>query len=217
MATSGNILHDNWGFRVKKFREQRRMDQAELSRLSGLTQPHISRIESGQYRVMTPDVEEKLSRAFGITRESLRNIVYSIKESEEQTPDEVLERLKLILPASVPIYNEYPYTAGRGMKIMDYTYEDRSQESKGLEGYVVKTGCMAPEIKEHDIIIVERNGKMINGDIVACVVKDKMYLARLRDIAGQLILENNDGQINFSDCREASPVTRMIRDYKRGG
>ena len=206
---------DNWGFKIRKYRESRGLTQSELAQLSGTSASHISRIENGDFPTMTQSTAEKLSKGFNLSVESLRTIVYGISDDRRQTPEEALERLKLTIPVSVPVYSEYPFRPGRGVKIMDYTYEDKTRNIENLEAYLIlRNSSMDPEIKLKDIIMVRRNASSIPaGSYVVCLVGDKMVLGQLKIIAGEKIIENNEGQFKYSDCRETSVIVKIIRDF----
>lgn len=49
---------------LKRMRENAGMSQNQLARISGLTPPHINKIEMGKYDTITVDTLLKLGRAF---------------------------------------------------------------------------------------------------------------------------------------------------------
>jgi len=56
----------NYGIRIKEIRERVGMTQVELSKKSGISQEHISRIENGKF---TPNVKtaDRIAEALGVT------------------------------------------------------------------------------------------------------------------------------------------------------
>ncbi len=211
-----SINSDNWGFRIKDYRERLNMSQADLAKRSGLTQSHISRIEAGDYQVMTPDVESKLAKGFYISIDSLRNIVYATSTIRKERPEEILEKLKLATPQSIPVYDEFPYHAGKqGVEAMQYVFRERTKDaSENIEGYIVHGTCLTPIIQDKDIIIVDRDRAIDNGDIIACLINEELHIVRIRKVADELWLENNNGKYKFQDCQFAAPVIEVIRRLK---
>jgi len=48
-------------------------------------------------------------------------------------------------------------------------------------------------------------------------MNDELHIARLRKIADELWLENNDGRYRFQECQVAAPVIEVIKKAKIGG
>ncbi|MFA4917133.1 MAG: S24 family peptidase, partial [Syntrophales bacterium] len=65
-----------------------------------------------------------------------------------------------------------------------------------------------------DIIIVDREGQIDNGDIVACLIDGELHLARLRKVADELWLENNNRKYRFQECQVAATVIEVIKRLK---
>lgn len=58
-------------FKIKEIRERRKLSQAELSRLSGVSRPTIIRLEKGEDVVINSRTLENLSKALGVSVKSL--------------------------------------------------------------------------------------------------------------------------------------------------
>ncbi|MDH5696847.1 MAG: S24 family peptidase, partial [Dehalococcoidia bacterium] len=80
--------------------------------------------------------------------------------------------------------------------------------------YIARGDCLEPEISDGNIIIIDRDGQIEHGDIVACLVKDELHLARLKKIAGEIYLENNHGRMKLEECQVVAPVIQVRRDLK---
>ncbi|MBY9021812.1 MAG: hypothetical protein KGD67_12210, partial [Candidatus Lokiarchaeota archaeon] len=90
-----------------------------------------------------------------------------------ETPEEILDKLKLATPQSIPVYpwEAFPFHAGLGYEPTEYIYRARPKmASKNIEAYIVHGKCLEPKVTDGDIIIVDREGTIDNGDIVACLM-----------------------------------------------
>lgn len=206
----------NWGYYIKKLREDRGWSQAKLADRSGLGRGHIARIEGGGYINPSRKTFEGLAKAFGMTTTQLAQIIDG-KESiiPKERPEDILERLRLATPVSIPIYTEYPFHAGEATEPVEYIYRARPKmASKNIEGYIIHGHCLEPKITEGDVIIVNREGAIDEGDIVACLRDNELHLGWLRRIADELWLENNSSRSKFENCQVAAPVIEVIRRLK---
>lgn len=134
-----------------------------------------------------------------------------------ETPEEILDRLRLATPLSIPVYpwECYPFHAGDMTEPVEYVYiPKRKSASKNVEAYIVHGDCLEPEINDGDIIIVDREGVVENGDIVACLVNDEFRVVRVQKVANELWLEDRYGKYRFDQCRDAAPVIECIRRLK---
>jgi transcriptional regulator with XRE-family HTH domain len=152
----------NWGFHIKRLREERHLTQGELAAKAGLTRSHVSQIERGAYLSVKEMTLKRLAKGLNMTLESLAATVYEIKTPTLETPEEVLQRFSIILPESVPIYEEFPFHAGEAVEPVDYTpvVRDRSRK-RNLEGYIVRGSCLTPTIEDKDIIIIDRDNRLL--------------------------------------------------------
>jgi transcriptional regulator with XRE-family HTH domain len=206
--------------KIKQLREERGWTQDELAKRSGLDRAYIAAIETKQ--IKKPSVESflKLARAFKIRPEELYQAAGYIKDVTTIIPhkepwDEILVRFNIAMPSSVPIYEDFPFHAGEDIRPIDYIPMVKNHVKKrNLEGYIVRGSCLRPLIEDKDIIIIDRDAPIESGDIVAGLIDGKMHLARLRKIANQLWLENNNGRILFKEYELAAPVIEVRRRLK---
>lgn len=196
----------NWGLKVKELREEAGLTQVELAARSGLTRPHISRIEIGYIQDPKEDVLQKLATGLGLTLGDLRRKIYGL---------DLPGGSRLAQPTRLPIYKEFPFHAGSPVRPVDYFYRTWPDKApKNVEGYIVHGTCLEPTIQEGDVIIVDREGAIDSGDIVACLFGEELHIGRLRKIADELWLENNLGRHRFQECLIAAPVIEINRRIK---
>ena len=209
------------GTKLRELRAERGWTQNELAKRSGVARTNLASIETG--KVMKPATETilKLARAFNINERELYHAAGYILDTSvlvrlgKESSEDILERLRIIIPYTVPIYEDFPFHAGSPVEPVDHVamVRDRAKGRK-LEGYIVHGNCLEPEISDNNIIIVDRDGQIDNGDIVAALVDGELYLARLRKIAGEVYLENNDGRIKLEECQIAAPVIEVRKRLK---
>jgi SOS-response transcriptional repressor LexA len=103
------------------------------------------------------------------------------------------------------------------MEPSEYVYVPRPGGTPGnIEGYRVKNSRMEPDILNGDIVIVDRNGQVREGDVVTALVDGQMYLGKAtrKDKDKELWLENNDGRIRLKDVQVPSVVLSLQRMLK---
>lgn len=209
------------GNKIIELRKEREWTQYELARRAGIVRGTIASIESGKSKEPTTEILLRLARAFSISPEELYQAAGYIIDTNvllriaKETPEEILDRLKLAQPVSIPIYSEFPVHAGELTEPVDYIYRARTTGApKNIEGYMVHGDCLEPKIKDGDIIIVDRDGAIDEGDIVACLTEWGMLCGQLKNIAGELYLETARRQLRFRDCQVAAVVIEVIRRLK---
>lgn len=198
----------------KYFREER--EKADLTQQELADKAHISRtsiilIEQGKRgKNITANTLIKLSNALKLNPQPVleaMGLKYTIHDLPESS--------RLPSPDRIPIYKDFPFHAGSPARPTDYFYRTwPGKAPKNIEGYPVRGTCLEPDIKEGDVIIVDREGSIDNGDIVACLINDELHIGRLRKIADELWLENNQGRFKFQECTVAAPVIEINRRIK---
>lgn len=206
------------GQKIRQLRQQRGWSQAQLAMKSGLSRSHISLIEMRETVHPRTDALFKLARAFNIPVEELYEAAgYEVgKKGRKETPDEILERLKLAQPIAVPVYTTFPFHAGGLTEPVEYVYRGRASwaAAENIEGYIVEGNCLEPAIMDKDIIIVDRNAQIDADDIVACSAYEKLFIGRLKKIDDELWLINADGKIKYDNCQVAAAVIEIVRRLK---
>jgi len=207
---------DNWGSHIKRLREAKGLSQTELGKKAGLVPSHISRIEAGQYQNPLHKTIERLARGLGMTDSQLSYVLRGeIPKMPQETPEEILQKLKLAQPISIPVYDDFRFHATESTFPLEYIYRTPSKKStSNIEGYIVHGDCLKPTINNNDIIVVDRDGEINNGDTIACLIHGEFHIARLRKIVDELWLESNNHRHKFEECEMAAPVIEVIRRLK---
>lgn len=198
------------GMLLKEEREKQGLSKRELAKRSGVSRTYIMMLEQGQRQGRTSsDLLVKLANALKISPKPFLDAI-GLSYEEPDLPE--LNRVKL---ARVPVYDDYPHRSGVPMKSIDYVHREFSQGlARAVEGWRVQGNSMTPEIISGDIVIIDKNGAIDNGDIIACVINSEPQLARVRKVAGDLWIENNYGKFTYDQCLYASPVIEINRRLK---
>ena len=209
------------GLKIRELRTSRDWSQEELAKRSGVGRSYISLLETDNLGKPSADYLVRLARAFSIRPEELYQAAGYIKDARatyqpRETSEDILERLRLAHPISIPVYTEFPIQAGEGVEPVEYVYRERNKDaSKNIEGYLIHGDSMAPVVIHNDIVIVDRDGQIDKGDIVAALIDGRLYISKFRKIGGELWLENRHGsRIKFDECQMAAPVIEVIRRLK---
>jgi len=163
-----------------------------------------------------------LARAFYIEPEELYEAAGYIKDSGDRRPraetlQELVDKLRVACPQSVPVYawEAFPFRMGDRAEPVDYVYIERHSGARGcMEAYIVHGNWLEAKIDDGDIIIVDRDGGIENGDIVACLLNDEFHVVRVRKVVNKLWLEDRYGKYRFGQCQDAVPVIECIRRLK---
>ena len=200
------------GALIKRLREEKGLSQRQLATLSGVDRGYINQLEAGRGGSISLRTARKLAAALEKPPEIF---LQDLTTQHPETPHELLERIRINLPESVPIYEDFTLHAGRPTEAIDYIPVVRDQaRGKDLEGYVVHGECLEPEINDGDIIIIDRDGQIEHGNIVACLIQGELHLARLRKVADELFLENNERRIKLEEAQITAPVIEVRRRLK---
>lgn len=207
--------------KIKQLRAERDWTQNELAKRSGIDRGYLASIETEKVNNPAAHIFLKLARAFNIRPEELYQAAGYIEGLEkplyprQETPEDILERLKLAQPVSIPVYTEFPVYAGGGVEPVEYVYRTKTKSStRNIEGYLISGGSLAPEVIDNDIVIVDRDGEIESGNIVATLIDGRLYISRFRKIGDELWLENNYGRVKFEECQVAARVIEVIRRLK---
>jgi transcriptional regulator with XRE-family HTH domain len=202
---------DKIGWLLKTEREKRKLSKSKLAQLSGVSRTYIMLIEQGKRKGrISADMLVKIANALEMSPQPFMEAM-GLTYREPAFPENNL----LPRPSAIPIYTSFPFHAGSPVEPVEYVYRAEVKTSpKNIEGYIVHGNCLVPVIENNDIIIVDREGQIENGDIVACLIEDELHIARLRRVADEFWLENNHAKYLFKDCKVVAPVIEVIKRLK---
>ena len=69
-------------------------------------------------------------------------------------------------------------------------------------------------MKDRDIVVINRQAEVNNGDIAVVLVGGNIAVAQVRKVVGELWLENNRGRLPVEECQIIGVVTEVIRKLK---
>ncbi|MDW3905587.1 XRE family transcriptional regulator [Staphylococcus saprophyticus] len=198
------------GKRIKELRKQKKLTQNDLSKLTGYKQNTISSHENGTRGIDEIDIMN-YCEALGVTPTDLFQ-----KEPQPQLETLPVKKIPVVsqISAGLPIYSEE--------NLIDYTYIATKNLSadKELFGLKVSGDSMDKEFKDGEVVIVEKDSVVENGQIG--VVQINGYNAtvkRVRYKDDQLILlpESNNNEhlpqvYNSSD--DVKIIGRVVASQK---
>jgi len=124
------------GEKIKELRLEREWTQLDLAKKSGLERGYIANLEIDGIKNPSAYAFIKLAKAFKIKPEELYmasgilNIDNEVHRDRE-THEEILERLRLASPVSIPVYNDMPIHAGSPLELAEYIYRAKQEFGKG--------------------------------------------------------------------------------------
>ncbi len=204
------------GDRLKRLRLERKLSQRRLSLLSGVNRVYINSLEKGRAKSITLKTAERLAKGLNVAPEIFfEHGDIKTPPERKETPEDLLEKLRLVQPVAVPVYTDYPVHAGNPVEPIEYVYLARPKTApKGVEGYLVHGNCLEPIINDGDIVIVDRNAQVEKGDIVLCLLDNELHVAKYVLIDNEPWLENRHGIRKVEDCKTIAVVMEAIKRIK---
>lgn len=193
-------------------RKKAKLSGNKLAKISGVSRQYIAKIEKGERQGRTSvDMIIKLANALEMSPQPFLEAM----GAEHQGPD-LPQKDRVTNVNDIPVYTEFPFHAGMPTEPVEYYPRAAIKSSaKTIEAYIIHEGnCLAPKIEAGNIIIVDREGAIENGDIVACLIEGELHVARLRKVADELWLENNYRKYQFKECQVAAPIVEVIKRLK---
>ena len=168
------------GKHIKDLRMQRGLSQWELSRLSGLSRSHLSRLELDSYDRSSAKTFLALARALKVQPKDLYQAAGYIESkrgprTSTKTGDE-LASLNAVKLAVVPVVTQINSEVS---DVVDYACWGFSKEiGKNIIGLLVNGFHLKPDINEGDVIIIDRDKMPSDGNIVLCSRNGEASLIR---------------------------------------
>jgi len=200
---------EQFGELLRQERVNRKWTATKLGALVGLSRQTITSYEKGT-RKPSGDSIIKISNKFKI---SPKPFFEALGAKYDDTDLPVINKIES--PMAIPVYVDFPFHAGEDTQPVEYIYRAAPKPApKTVEGYIVHGDCLSPVIEDGNIIIVDRERQIDNGDIVACLIDDHLHIAKLRKVADELWLENKHAKARFQDCQAVAPVIEVIKRLK---
>lgn len=206
---------------MKELRAQRDWTQNEVANRAGIGRGYYAQLETDVVAKPSADTFLKLARTFNIHPDELYLAAGYIKEARasylhQETSEEILERLLLTQPVSIPVYSEFPFHNDGFTEPVEYVYRKRTKRGvdTSIVAYVAHGDYFGGMVHDGDILIIDTQGEIDIGDILVCMIDEKMCLARQKKIADDLILETKKGMLRVEEAQLISPVIEVIRRLK---
>lgn len=204
------VENETVGELLNRLLTQKGMSQRKLANLSGVDRGYINSLVKGKAGSITLRVAKQFASALNVPAEIFLKSEGSIRK---ETHEEILEKLRIATPLSVPVYNDFPVHAGGAMEPVDYVYVARPKGATkpSIEGYVVRGNCLEPFIYPGDTIIVDRDAQPDAGKIVAYMYGEHFHIGRLRKIGKDFWLEDNHHSHKTGECQVVGVVIYSIK------
>ena len=183
---------------IRATRLQRNLSQWELSKLSGLSRSHLSRLELDDYHRPSAQTFLALARVLRIQPNDLYEAAgYTVNVRSRRSPPRTAvgqaTGSELRTPAAIPVIEDIK---SRDVHVVGYTYFGLSEKVSGNTiGVLVKGFHLKPYIQEGDVIIVDRGMQPSSGNIVLYQKNGKPELKRF----GRTMNNGGNGNGN-GDC-----------------
>lgn len=173
---------------IRSVRRRRGLSQWELSRLSGLTRSHVSRLELDDFERPSAETFLSLAKALKVHPNDLYQAAGYIEENTRfrrsltKTPQEAFAELDKIACRPVPVLGRINAEVA---DVVQYSPWGLTQEEyTKIVGLLARGFSLEPEVKEGDIIFINREQKPSPGNLVLCYQDEKIQLARYHEPNG---------------------------------
>lgn len=212
----------NWGYQIKRIREQKHLTQKELSDAVGLSRSNISRIEAGAFKSAKQDILVKLARAFDMNVGDLTAELYGNKEEKPyRSMSSVLEEAKMRLEAlevvEIPIRGHVP--AGYPQVIEEHA-DDYVVIPKELLGkkntdklYALRISgesLIGDDIQNGDLVIIDPDAHLVDGRIYIVRIDNEVVARHVTRLNGKVRLRSTNGDFKDMDLDGVEILGQVI-------
>jgi repressor LexA len=204
---------------LKRSMDRRGLRPSQVARYLDLTPSAVSRWINGR-GVPSPDSCARLAALFDEPIELVYGLAgWPTAGSMPQLPQRSIRERAVEwlsdLPVAVPVYEQLG-SAGPGQQIMDYVYLEPSRVTTGRHIAIrVKGSSMEPEILDGDYVVMDTEASAEAGDTVVATVGEEVYVKRLRNKRGQLVLSGRTGDIPADDAKIEGVAIQVIHNLRR--
>jgi len=132
------------------------LSQRKLAMLSGVDRGYINALIKGKRQNISQKTARKLAQALEVSPE-----IFLAEEAlapRKESPEELLDRFRITLPESVPIFEEFTLHAGRPVEPMDYVPVVRDQ-AKGRRDMSLKGIPFHPRLRMAILSLLRGTGR----------------------------------------------------------
>jgi transcriptional regulator with XRE-family HTH domain len=169
---------------IRAVRHRRGISQWELSKLSGLTRSHISRLELDAYENPRAETFLALAKALKVHPNELYQAAGYMNENTRlrrgppKTLDEAVAGLE-IQSVNIPVAGDIARLKSGVSDMGQYASWGLSNNgSKNIKGLLVRGFSLEPDIREGDVIFVDPETTPSAGNIVLCYQGENVRLIR---------------------------------------
>jgi len=162
ISVMGKEMISEFGELLRTLRHRKGLSQKKLSKLVGVSQASILRMERGDVEKPTAQVIERLANVLDIDIHALIKAAIPNYRAPVELPDNLISRLRLIMPIAVPVAELH-----MPGDILEYVYVERPKiGSVNYIGVSAKGFRMEPEILDGDTIVIDKDGLPEGGKSV---------------------------------------------------
>lgn len=207
------------GRKLKELRREKGWTQYELARQSGVKRGYLASIEAGLVENPSAPVFLKLAGALGVSPDSLYEAAgyvgygRAVPRPSERL-DDIIDQLRAAQPTVIPLYrwDDFPGWKENDPTPLDYIYRAKNRASgRKMTAYVVRGTHYEPLVGEDDIIVVDREEPLDDGEMVACRIGGVPTIGTFRTVDGEHYVETADGRTRFEECEEPVEVVEIRR------
>jgi transcriptional regulator with XRE-family HTH domain len=160
-----HAVAESLGERVRRLRTGARIGTRDLSRRIDQSESYISKIESGEIRVLAPDVAGRIAHELGTTAA----VILGVDESRPMAFHDQLRWLTETAPVDVPVVRTLARAGSGGMippdEIVDFIPMGVEYRGRLLAWVIVSGECMEPELSPGDKVLVDLDLKPHDGEL----------------------------------------------------
>lgn len=169
---------------IQAVRHRRGISQWELSKLSGLTRSHISRLELDNFENPKAETFLSLARALKVHPNELYQAAGYIEEGGRfrkgppKTLDEAVAGLEIQF-VNIPVTGDVKKISNGVCDLEQYASWGLADGiGRNIKGLLVHGFSFEPEIREGDVIFVSSDMSLVAGNLVLCYRDGKLALVR---------------------------------------
>lgn len=216
---------------IKRQMMERNLKSNQLAKLSGVSTSEISRILSGERKTPNPQIIRKMAPILRVPFAELLDIAYPPKKTTKRAEKAEIEpiakeiaefAIREVITKYLPFKKDYidvigfANTDNLGSKLPQETSVKYipSVENAGFAVIVKGNKLLERNIKENDIVYIEKLEQPVDGEIILIECEEQYYL-RIYDEKGNIF---TDGSGNLFECKQPKVLGKIIgllRELKR--